>query len=203
MDQMDLFFFSEIYYMHEIQDLTTYARARGVLLLPELDAPAHATYGWDWGPDEGRGNLTTCQVDNWILNDTRMALRNVKLAAEPPAGQLNPLNANVYQVLGELYKDLLDSFTTKTHTKLPLFHMGGDEVNLECWARDPDIGKWMEANDFKTQFSENRDGYIQLWNEFQEKAHGKLKEAYKSKKLALDGAILWTSELTKPFNLHK
>ena len=37
-----------------------YARQRGVLLLPELDAPAHAAFGWQFGPEADLGNLATC-----------------------------------------------------------------------------------------------------------------------------------------------
>ena len=111
--------------MEEIKDLVDYSLARGVLLLPELDTPAHSAYGWDWGPSEGKGNLTTCLVDKWIFQDTDFGMRNVELSAAPPAGQLNPLNENVYHVLGDLYKDFLESFTTSKHSQLPLFHMGG------------------------------------------------------------------------------
>ena len=68
-------------------------------MLPELDAPAHAGYGWDWGPLKGLGNLTTCMSKNgrWTAPDP-ITNKNISLAAEPPAGQLNPLNENVYKV---------------------------------------------------------------------------------------------------------
>ena len=32
-----------------------YARQRGVLLLPEMDAPSHAAYGWQFGPEANLG----------------------------------------------------------------------------------------------------------------------------------------------------
>ena len=32
-----------------------YARQRGVLLLPEMDGPAHAAYGWQFGPEANLG----------------------------------------------------------------------------------------------------------------------------------------------------
>ena len=114
--------------MDEVRDLVNYSRSRGVMLLPELDTPAHSAYGWDWGPDVGKGNMTTCLVDKWIWEDTVFGMRNVELSAAPPAGQLNPLNENVYQVLADLYKDFMDSFTTDKHLKLPLFHMGGELI---------------------------------------------------------------------------
>ena len=30
--------------------------------------------------------------------------------------------------------------------RLPMFHMGGDEVNFDCWARDQNIIDWMKKN---------------------------------------------------------
>ena len=68
-----------------------YARQRGVLLLPEFDGPAHAAYGWQFGPDANLGNLVTCQDRDWEDESGT-------LSAEPPAGQLNPVNENVYKV---------------------------------------------------------------------------------------------------------
>jgi hypothetical protein len=52
----------------------------------------HAAYGWQtWPAEKGFGNLTTCMGPVWKdeLNS---------LAAEPPAGQLNPVNDKVYEV---------------------------------------------------------------------------------------------------------
>ena len=94
-----LTFSSEVYYPDEIQDLVVYARIRGVFVLPELDAPAHAGYGWDWGPSKGLGNLTTCMSNKGVWTDfDQSSYKNISLSAEPPSGQLNPLNENVYKV---------------------------------------------------------------------------------------------------------
>ena len=81
----------KVYTPGDVQHLTKYAYLRGVILLPEFDAPAHASFGWQWGQLKGMGNLVVCQQKEW-------ADGNWSLAAEPPAGQLNPLNANVYDV---------------------------------------------------------------------------------------------------------
>ena len=81
-----------------------YARQRGILMLPEFDAPAHASYGWQFGPDANLGQLTTCFDQDWEDESGT-------LAAEPPAGQLNPANENLYPILGQLYKDMIEAFT--------------------------------------------------------------------------------------------
>ena len=187
----------ETYYMDEVQELSVYARSRGILLLPELDAPAHAAYGFDWGPDKGIGSLTTCQDKDWVRQVTNL-LKYVSYSVEPPPGQLNPTNKEVYKVLGELYKDFVDSFGFQGD--LPLFHMGGDEVNFDCWAKDPGIRKWLEDSEYD---GNQEDGYVHLWSYFQRKAHHRLLKAYQGNKMAIQGAILWTSELTKPEHLEK
>ena len=94
----------EVYYPDEIQDLVVYARIRGVFVLPELDAPAHAGYGWDWGSSKGLGNLTTCmsKTGRWTEFDPTIN-KNISLSAEPPSGQLNPLNENVYKVGSSIF----------------------------------------------------------------------------------------------------
>jgi hexosaminidase len=51
------FFFRELYYKDEVKGLVMYARQRGVLLVPEFDAPAHASAGWQFGPESNLGNL--------------------------------------------------------------------------------------------------------------------------------------------------
>lgn len=38
----------KIYYPNAMKDLKDYACSRGVKILPELDAPAHAGNGWQW-----------------------------------------------------------------------------------------------------------------------------------------------------------
>lgn len=52
------------------------------------------------------------------------------ISGEPPCGQLNPKNNNTFMVLEKLYAELLE-LTGPTD----YFHIGGDEVNLECWSQ--------------------------------------------------------------------
>lgn len=79
----------------------------------EIDSPAHAGYGWQWGKDAGLGNMVIC-LGNRPWED---------YCLQPPCGQLNPLNNHTYTWLGKIYKDLVSVFP-----KGEAFHMGGDEV---------------------------------------------------------------------------
>lgn len=82
---------SKLYYKEDIQGIVEYARQRGVMVLPEFDAPAHVSFGWNWGVEHQESKLVLCQQKEW-------ADRDGSLAAEPPSGQLNPTNPEVYEV---------------------------------------------------------------------------------------------------------
>ncbi|ODM99196.1 Chitooligosaccharidolytic beta-N-acetylglucosaminidase [Orchesella cincta] len=80
---------SQIYTPKDVKELVLYARLRGVKIIPELDAPAHAGNGWQWGPEEGLGELALCvNAEPWR-----------SYCGQPPCGQLNPVNNYTYLVL--------------------------------------------------------------------------------------------------------
>jgi len=194
----------QVYYPEDVIELVKYARVRGVRIVPELDAPAHVGNGWQWAEKEGRGRMAVCvNQEPWQ-----------SYCVQPPCGQLNPLHEGMYNVLGEIYKDMLDVFQTD------LFHMGGDEVNFNCWNTTQEIVDWMVT---KRRRRTKRD-FLDLWNSFQVKAYDKLAEAnhrrvhgqhthtpnqpqqhnqqnqQNEKKMKV---IMWTSELTNEGNLAK
>ena len=107
----------QVYSPSDVVYLLEYARLRGVRVILEIDAPAHAGNGWQWGEAAGLGQLAVCvNKQPWR-----------KFCIQPPCGQLNPINPNLYRVLRDLYRDILDV--------VPLgeaFHMGGDEVSTRA-----------------------------------------------------------------------
>lgn len=110
----------EVYTPEDVKEVVEYARVRGIQVIPEIDAPAHAGNGWDWGPKYGLGELSLCiNQQPWNF-----------YCGEPPCGQLNPKNNNTYVVLEKLYQEMLE-----LTGPVDFFHMGGDEVNLECWGQ--------------------------------------------------------------------
>jgi len=202
----------QVYYPEDVIELVRYARVRGVRIVPELDAPAHVGNGWQWAEKEGRGRMAVCvNQEPWQ-----------QYCVQPPCGQLNPLHEGMYNVLGDIYKDFLDVFQTD------LFHMGGDEVNFNCWNSTQEIVDWMVT---KRRRRTKRD-FLDLWNSFQVKAYDKLQEAnqrrvqdqhnnqYNNQQQQQQQhnqqhhnqqqqnqknmkVILWTSELTNRGNLAK
>lgn len=166
----------KVYRTAEIEAVLKYARYRGIRVIIELDAPAHAGHGFDWGPEYNLGNLAVC-VDSQPWR---------KSCIQPNCGQLNPANLNLYSVLKALYSDINDF-------KLPeeFLHLGGDEVFMACWNSTPEITDYMKMKNFK----QDQHGFLQLWSEFQDKALKTWDEVSGDRN---DSIILWSSELTAP-----
>ncbi|XP_050689017.1 chitooligosaccharidolytic beta-N-acetylglucosaminidase-like [Eriocheir sinensis] len=176
----------QVYTPAQVRRLVQYARVRGVRLLPELDAPAHVGNGWQWAEkEEGLGRLAVCvNQEPWQ-----------EFCVEPPCGQLNLANPAIYDVLGHIYRELIDIFAP-----VDIFHYGGDEVNLKCWNTTEEIVTWMTANGHGL----DADAYYRQWGVFQEKARQLLQAAAgagQGHRKEVEG-VLWTSELTNPARLN-
>ncbi|CAL4247209.1 unnamed protein product, partial [Meganyctiphanes norvegica] len=103
---------SQVYKESDVAELIKYAQVRGVHILPEFDAPAHVGNGFQWGEEDGLGKLTVCvEQEPWQ-----------SVCVEPPCGQLNLANEKMYDVLSDIYKDMVDMFQP-----MHVFHYGGDE----------------------------------------------------------------------------
>ncbi|PNF29506.1 Chitooligosaccharidolytic beta-N-acetylglucosaminidase [Cryptotermes secundus] len=166
----------QVYTPQDVAYLLEYARLRGVRIIMELDAPSHAGNGWQWGEAAGLGQLAVCvNQQPWR-----------KYCIQPPCGQLNPTNPNLYRVLRDLYRDILDIFPRGE----PL-HMGGDEVYFPCWNSSAEIVNWMEA---RGQGRGQAD-FLQLWADYQSTALGTLDEEVGHSNTPI---ILWSSHLTEP-----
>ncbi|KAK2724945.1 chitooligosaccharidolytic beta-N-acetylglucosaminidase-like [Artemia franciscana] len=170
---------SHVYSPDDIRELVRYAQARGVRVLPEFDAPSHVGNGWQWGPNYNLGNMVLCaNKEPWQ-----------KYCVQPPCGQLNPVNENMYRILEEVYKDFNDVFDSD------IFHMGGDEVLMVCWNETQEIINWLEEN------GKNRtqDDFLDLWDYFQKRALGLLDSVTGEQK----PVVLWTSDLTAENHVEK
>ncbi|XP_011630319.1 probable beta-hexosaminidase fdl isoform X2 [Pogonomyrmex barbatus] len=161
-----------IYTPDDVKDLADYARIRGVRIVIEIDSPAHAGAGWQWGAEHGFGELALC-VDQQPWSS---------YCGEPNCGQLNPINEHSYRILEGLYRELLDLTEIRD-----LVHLGGDEVNLECWAQYGNITMAMQA--------QNMTDHHALWAEFETKMLQRLIRANHDK--VPKAVILWSSPLTK------
>jgi hexosaminidase len=155
-----------------IKDVVHFAKLRGVLVIPEFDAPAHVSEGW-----QNTGLVSCLDFKPWN-----------NYCSAPPCGQLDPTQDRLYEVLDGIYKDMFEMFDNP-----PLFHMGGDEVKVACWnsstpLQDRMLDKGMQLNE---------EDFMDLWYEFQTRGHQLVENINPDSRV-----VLWTSTLTneKYFN---
>lgn len=171
----------------DITELVDLANSYGVMILPEIDAPAHMGMGWQWGPSAGLGNLVVC--DDPTGNGGTQWNSD---AYEPPSGQLNLANENSFRILQNIYQDLIQQIPS------PYFHLGGDEVVVgsdETWAscyNNTQLGAEIIA--YVESLGLSRDdssAFYQLWENFTIRATQMVQNIYTTNKLPLQKIHLW------------
>ena len=115
------------YTQDEMRDLITYARDRGIRVVPEFDMPGHST-AWFAGHPELASGKGPYQIERkWGIFDPAM----------------DPTNEKVYKFLDELIGEMAKVFPDH------YFHIGGDEVNGKEWDANPKIQAFMKAHGIK------------------------------------------------------
>ncbi|XP_037028823.1 chitooligosaccharidolytic beta-N-acetylglucosaminidase [Bradysia coprophila] len=171
----------EIYTLSDVRHIVKYAKHRGIRVIMEIDAPSHAGNGWQWGPSHNLGNLSLC------VNEQPWR----SFCIQPPCGQLNPINSNVYEILRSIYIDLITSLASEE-----TIHMGGDEVHFGCWNASTEIVDYLYNNGM----GRTTDDFMKLWGDFQAAS---LRVWDEEKHISFSNSsskpvILWSSHLTDP-----
>ncbi|CAO0799373.1 unnamed protein product [Mucor circinelloides] len=118
----------EVYTPADVKKILSFAESRGVRVILEIDMPAHtATIG------ESHPDYLICADEFWAA-----------YAAEPPAGQLDPLNDKALGLVKDIIKEAAHTFPDT------LYHTGGDEINTACWDLDAGIQKYTKKNNMTT-----------------------------------------------------
>ena len=104
-----------VYSPDEVRALVYYAQERGIRVVPELDVPGHA-YSWGLAYP---GSVSKCPPD--IASSDIGAINDVPL---------NPISDEALALLHGLLTEFRTLFPDK------YLHLGGDEVQLECWKFD-------------------------------------------------------------------
>ncbi|XP_012262166.2 chitooligosaccharidolytic beta-N-acetylglucosaminidase [Athalia rosae] len=169
----------EIYTTEDIKSIISYAKARGVRVIIELDIPSHSGAGWEWGEEAGFGKLAVCVgAQPWR-----------KSCIQPPCGQLNPVNPYVYDILRNIYKELIEIWGNHE-----VFHMGGDEVYIPCWNSTKEITDAMTVKGLKRRTED----FLKVWSEFQKTVLKIVDEERGTASNLNVSAIMWSSYLTNP-----
>lgn len=96
-----------VYTHADIARLSDYATARGILLIPEFDMPAHSSA---WGAGVPEMMVQGCSPEMFAHGDT-----------------MNPTVPETFAVLNKVLGEMSDLF------QKPFLHLGGDEVPTSCW----------------------------------------------------------------------
>jgi hexosaminidase len=170
MTEFGAFSSSEVYSVDDVKEIVEYALVNGVRVIPEIDIPAHANQGWQWGSDAGLGDLVVCtNPDNWDMH-----------SLEPPCGQFNVINPNLSKIFGEIYSHLVTEFGAVSN----LIHMGGDEILVGsdetngCWNQTenaPQILEYLELNGLDRGDPET---FYKLWIDFTKSSLQKVENAF-------------------------
>ncbi len=116
------------YTQEEIKNIVKYADDRGILVIPEIDVPGHASALLTAYPEIGSkvsdGKVSyEVQRNSGIYNAT-----------------LDPTNPKTYEILNSIFDEVCPLFPGN------YFHIGGDENNGKEWSENPVIQQFMKEN---------------------------------------------------------
>jgi hexosaminidase len=118
-----------LYYTQaEVRDVISYARDRGIRVVPEFDMPGHSTSWFVGYPELASAPGPYLIERKWGVFDPAM----------------DPTKESTYK--------LLDSFIGEMAALFPdqFFHIGGDEVNGKQWDANPKIQEFMHSHGLKS-----------------------------------------------------
>eukprot|EP00727_Mastigamoeba_balamuthi_P008791 m51a1_g4534 putative beta-hexosaminidase beta chain (570) ;mRNA; f:27662-29601 len=127
------------YTRQDVAQLVEYARLRGVSVVPEIDMPAH-TGSW-------RAAYPDVVADCWKM----LLAKGVTYPENVLA--LNPASEETWGAMHDIIRETAEMFPT------PFFHVGGDEVDEECWrqaSQADDILAWMKEHGIESYVELNR-----------------------------------------------
>lgn len=125
-----------VYKPEDVKKVIKHAANRGIRVMVEFDTPGH-TRSWGEGHPE---ILTRCYT---------------KLTPNEYLGPIDPTKKTTYTFLKDFFKEVIDTFPDQ------YIHLGGDEVDFDCWESNPHITKWMMDHEMENDYNALEEYYIQ------------------------------------------
>ncbi|KAL4256946.1 Beta-hexosaminidase [Pleurotus pulmonarius] len=106
---------ASVYTPNDVKDIVSYAAARGIDVIAEIDTPGHTSVISKSHPE----HIACPEATPWS-----------SFANEPPAGQLRLASPGTIDFTAKLIKAASKMFSSK------FFSIGGDEINTNCYNND-------------------------------------------------------------------
>lgn len=135
----------ERYTVSDVRGIVDYARDRGIRVVVELDVPGHTAAMCKAVAEMCPSPLCSNWYSQWALDPTRN---------------------RTYEVIRGLLRDFASVFPER------MVHLGGDEVNYQCWEEHPYIMQWLKDHNFTLT-----EGYMHFVQRAQQMAWELHKEA--------------------------
>jgi hexosaminidase len=133
------------YTQEEIKNIVKYADERGILIVPEIDVPGHASAILTAYPEIGSKVITlTGGTSEKNIQGTAIATYGIERNAGIFSPTLDPTNPKTYKILNELFDEVCPLFPGA------YFHIGGDENEGKDWDANPKIQEFKKKNNLKT-----------------------------------------------------
>ncbi|KAN0023314.1 hypothetical protein ACTFIU_011484 [Dictyostelium citrinum] len=138
---------SEIYSYHDVKRIIKYGKENGIRIQLEIDMPGHAK-SWSVGypdllPHGWNDTLIQCPDYDVPLDPSSPLSLPISLAL------LNEFSGSDYYEYDPNY-DSINSIDNGIITVDDLFHVGGDEIEYQCWNNSKRIKDWMNDNNLET-----------------------------------------------------
>ncbi|KAG2224208.1 hypothetical protein INT45_001326 [Circinella minor] len=118
----------EVYGPKQVKQVLDHAESLGIRVVLEIDMPAHTGIIAETYPDYIIG-----YHEFWA-----------KYAPEPPAGQIDLLNEDAWEMVKDLVKEGTETFPDS------FYHTGGDEINAACYELDENIVNYTKEHNMTT-----------------------------------------------------
>lgn len=164
------------YSKQEVRELITYARDRGITIIPEIDIPGHCRAAIKSLPD-----LLTDPDDHSVFRSIQGYPDNV----------LSPALKGTYTFISNVLEEVCELFPS------PFVHIGGDEVPQDVWSNNQGCQRLMEQHGY--QDPRELQGHILRFAEEILQAKGKRmmgwEEAVEGNKISKNTQVFsWQSE---------
>jgi hexosaminidase len=134
--------YGEYYKQAQIKELISYAKKRGVMIMPEFDMPGHTTGFLAGYPHlSAKADTTYTPGPRFSLGTKSRGLADImKMINTFPTPAFDPAKESTYLFLDKFLGEMAAIFPS------PYIHIGADENNGVSWKKNPDIVAFMAKN---------------------------------------------------------